>query len=43
VGTLNLLHRADWYRPDHIELATVFAQLALPAVMALSLPPESSL
>ena len=43
VGTLNLLHRADWYKPEHIELATVFAQLALPAVMALSLPPESSL
>jgi hypothetical protein len=34
VGTLNLLHQADWYRPEHVGPAQVLAQLALPALMA---------
>lgn len=40
LGTLNLLHRENWYVPRHIELASVFAQLALPAVMALADPSQ---
>ncbi len=36
IGTLNLLHRENWYEVHHIVLATVFAQLAVPAVMAMS-------
>jgi transcriptional regulator with GAF, ATPase, and Fis domain len=36
IGTLNLLHQEKWYQVHHIELATVFAQLAVPAVMAMS-------
>ncbi|MGJ7510413.1 GAF domain-containing protein [Variovorax sp. GT1P44] len=39
VGTVNLLHQKDWYRDEHVELATVFAQLAVPAVMALGCRP----
>ena len=38
LGTLNMLHRAHWYDGRHIELASVFAQLAVPAVMALADP-----
>jgi len=34
VGTLNLLHQENWYQADHVELATVCAQLAVPAVLA---------
>jgi GAF domain-containing protein len=34
VGTLNLLHEEDWYRPEHIVFGQVLAQLALPALMA---------
>ncbi|WP_088954841.1 GAF domain-containing protein [Variovorax sp. HW608] len=36
IGTLNLLHQENWYQVHHVELATVFAQLAVPAVMALA-------
>ncbi|SFM98462.1 GAF domain-containing protein [Variovorax sp. OV329] len=36
-GTLNLLHEEGWYHNHHVALATVYAQLALPAVMAHSL------
>ncbi len=35
LGTLNLLHEENWYGTQHIEPARVFAQLAVPAVMAL--------
>ncbi|MBO9651356.1 MAG: GAF domain-containing protein [Variovorax sp.] len=42
IGTLNLLHQANWYEVHHIELATVFAQMAVPAVMAMSLAAEPS-
>lgn len=38
LGTLNLLHEENWYQVRHIEVATVLAQLALPAVMAQHLP-----
>lgn len=34
LGTLNMLHEENWYGTEHIELARVFAQLAVPAVMA---------
>ena len=34
LGTLNMLHEENWYDTGHVELARVFAQLALPAVMA---------
>lgn len=34
LGTLNMLHEENWYGTAHIELARVFAQLAVPAVMA---------
>jgi transcriptional regulator with GAF, ATPase, and Fis domain len=34
VGTLNLLHQENWYDTDHVGSAQVFAQLALPALMA---------
>ena len=34
LGTLNMLHEENWYGTGHVELARVFAQLALPAVMA---------
>ena len=36
LGTLNLLHRAEWYSEDDIATVQLFAQLALPAVMAIS-------
>ena len=35
LGTLNMLHEENWYGDGHVELARVFAQLAVPAVMAL--------
>lgn len=35
LGTMNLLHRQDWYQPQHIETARILGQLALPALMAL--------
>jgi len=38
LGTLNMLHQENWYAAHHIELARVFAQLALPAVLALIEP-----
>ena len=38
LGTLNLLHEENWYQVHHIEMATVLAQLAVPAVMAQHLP-----
>lgn len=38
LGTLNLLHQEDWYGDHHVARATVLAQLALPAVMALQRP-----
>jgi transcriptional regulator with GAF, ATPase, and Fis domain len=34
LGTLNMLHEENWYGTGHVELARVFAQLAVPAVMA---------
>ena len=34
LGTLNMLHEENWYGDGHVELARVFAQLAVPAVMA---------
>jgi transcriptional regulator with GAF, ATPase, and Fis domain len=34
LGTLNMLHEENWYGTEHIELARLFAQLAVPAVMA---------
>lgn len=34
LGTLNMLHEENWYDTGHVELARVFAQLAVPAVMA---------
>ncbi|MBT2335765.1 GAF domain-containing protein [Variovorax paradoxus] len=34
LGTLNMLHEENWYGSGHIELARLFAQLAVPAVMA---------
>jgi hypothetical protein len=34
LGTLNLLHEAGWYRPEHVALGQVLAQLALPALIA---------
>ena len=40
LGTLNMLHEENWYGTEHIELARVFAQLAVPAVMAQQ-PKES--
>lgn len=44
VGTINLLHRENWYQADHVELATVCAQLAVPAVLAAQhLPADFSL
>jgi transcriptional regulator with GAF, ATPase, and Fis domain len=36
LGTLNLLHRQNWYAARHLQPASVFAQLALPAVMAIA-------
>jgi hypothetical protein len=39
LGTLNLLHRQNWYAPRHIPVACVFAQLALPAVLAIGQEP----
>lgn len=38
LGTLNMLHQENWYEPRHVELASVLAQLAVPAVMALAAP-----
>ena len=38
LGTLNLLHEENWYQVHHVEVATVLAQLAVPAVMAQHLP-----
>jgi transcriptional regulator with GAF, ATPase, and Fis domain len=40
LGTLNLLHQENWYGVHHVEPASVLAQLALPAVMALQLPTD---
>ena len=34
LGTLNMLHEENWYGAGHVELARVFSQLAVPAVMA---------
>lgn len=34
LGTLNLLHQENWYGTQHVETARVFAQLAVPALMA---------
>lgn len=34
LGTLNLLHQEDWYRPAHLAFGLVLAQLALPALRA---------
>jgi hypothetical protein len=34
LGTLNLLHRADWYNEHHLPLVRPLAHLALPALMA---------
>jgi transcriptional regulator with GAF, ATPase, and Fis domain len=36
LGTLNMLHQENWYEPRHIELASVLAQMAVPAVMSQS-------
>ncbi|MEO8715914.1 MAG: GAF domain-containing protein [Acetobacteraceae bacterium] len=36
LGTLNLLHRAGWYREEHVPIVRRFAQLALPALMAVA-------
>jgi hypothetical protein len=41
LGTLNMLHEENWYDTGHIELARVFAQLAVPAVMAQQQTKES--
>ncbi|MDQ0588516.1 transcriptional regulator with GAF, ATPase, and Fis domain [Variovorax paradoxus] len=34
LGTLNMLHEENWYGTRHIELARLFAQLAVPAVLS---------
>ena len=34
LGTLNMLHEENWYGAQHVETARVFAQLAVPALMA---------
>ncbi|WP_369721400.1 MULTISPECIES: GAF domain-containing protein [unclassified Bradyrhizobium] len=36
VGSLNLLHEADWYGEDDVAVCLPFAQLALPALLAPS-------
>ncbi|MDP9897325.1 transcriptional regulator with GAF, ATPase, and Fis domain [Variovorax boronicumulans] len=41
LGTLNMLHEENWYGDGHVELARVFAQLAVPAVMAQQQTKES--
>lgn len=34
LGTVNLLHQADWYREGHVALGLCFAALAVPAYLA---------
>jgi hypothetical protein len=34
IGTVNLLHEAYWYTPDHAERGKPFAQLLVPAFLA---------
>lgn len=41
LGTLNMLHEENWYGDGHVDLARVFAQLAVPAVMAQQQTKES--
>ena len=36
LGTLNLLHRADWYDEADIANVRLFAQLALPGILMIS-------
>jgi hypothetical protein len=36
LGTINLLHEAGWYGEQHIPLGRVFAQLAAPVMLRLS-------
>ncbi len=36
IGTLNLLHRAGWYNEGDIATTTLFAHLALPAMLLIS-------
>ena len=36
IGTLNLLHQANWYADDDIATTRLFAHLALPAMLMIS-------
>ncbi len=36
IGTLNLLHRAGWYKDEDVAVTRLFAQLALPAMLLIS-------
>lgn len=34
IGTMNLLHEAHWYRPEHVDLLLAFGALLVPAYLA---------
>jgi hypothetical protein len=36
IGTLNLLHEADWYNESHVALTRLFGALALPGMLMIS-------
>ncbi|MEM7022569.1 MAG: GAF domain-containing protein [Pseudomonadota bacterium] len=39
LGTINLLHEADWYKDGHLEIGRVFAGLAVPGLAMLQQRP----
>lgn len=34
IGTINLLHEANWYTPDHAERGKAYAELVVPSYLA---------